>query len=335
MGWILGSLSCIGACGGHATKNGLDSPTTAESGASNGGAGGTGGAAAPAASSGGQLSQGGHGGGESGTSAVLGGASAAQGGETTGAGGDPTTADSGAAGVSAGGTGGAGGAEVCVPACEALCVVGAVSCLGNRVGTCASDGMSLASTSSDCSASGQVCDEFQHCAAHATDVLGGIYDAVPTKNGEIFVDIVDVFSDRVAATLEAELVLHVDTTLTWVIYEWDVNRFKLGFATTVTVPANLNGLPGTEQLYTSYSAAGNGPVSMFSYTLHAGKRYALGLVVGDGVSVNPSDSPDGRELSFGHFVGGATAEGTDFHDQSSFQPTSTVNLLGIYTLPAH
>ena len=165
--------------------------------------------------------------------------------------------------------------------------------------------------------------------------MGGVYDALPTKSGQIFVDIVDVFSDRVAAALEAELVLHVDTTLTWVIYEWDVNRFKLGFATTVTVPANLNGLPGTEQLYTSYSASGNGPVSLFSYTLHAGKRYALGLVVGDGVSVNPSAAPDGRELSFGHFVGGATAEGTDFHAQSSFQPTSTVNLLGIYTLPAH
>jgi hypothetical protein len=323
MSWIMGSLSCIGGCGGHTTNKGLESPTTAEGGASQGGAGGTGAAAAPGASSGGQLSQGGHGGGESGTSAVLGGASAAQGGETTGAGGEPTTAEGGAAGVAAGGAGGAGGAEVCVPACEASCVVGAVSCLGNRVGTCASDGMSLASTTSDCAASGQVCDQFQHCAVQATDTLGGVYNAVPTNNGEILVDIVDVFSDRVAAGLEAELVLHVDTTLTWVIYEWDVNRFKLGFATAVNVPANLNGAPGTEQLYGS---------SLFSYTLHAGKRYALGLVMGDGVSVHPSDSPDGRELSFGHLVGGATAEGTDFHDQSSFQPTSTVTLLGIYTL---
>jgi hypothetical protein len=326
MSGIMGALSCIGACGGHATNNGLDSPTTAEGGASKGGAGGTGAAAAPGASSGGQLShggQGGHGGGESGTSAVLGGAPAAQGGETTDAGGEPIAAEGGAAGVSAGGT---GGAAVCVPACEASCVVGAVSCLGNRVGTCASDGTSLASRTSDCAASGQVCDQFQHCAAQATDVLGGVYDAVPTKSGEILVDIVDVFSDRVAVGLEAELVLQVDTTLTWVIYEWDVNRFKLGFAVAVMVPANLNGPPGTEQLYGS---------SLFSYSLRAGKRYALGLVVGDGVSVNPSDSPDGRELSFGHFVGGATAEGTDFHDQSSFQPTSTINLLGIYTLPAH
>ena len=319
----MGCLSCLGACGGHTTNNGLVSSTTAEGGASKGGAGGTSAGASPGASSGGQISHGGHDGGESGTSAVLGGAPAAQGGETTGAGGESTMAEGGAAGAPAGGT---DGAEACVPACKASCVVGALSCLGNRLGTCAKDGMSLASTTSDCAASGLVCDQSQLCAGQATDILGGVYDAVPTKSGQILVDIVDVFSDRIAAGLEAELVLHVDTTLTWVIYEWDVNRFKLGFAAVVKVPANFNGPPGTQRL------CGSSP---FSYTLHAGKRYALGLGVGDGVSVNSGDSPDGRQLSFGHFVGGATAAGTDFHDQSSFQATYTVNLLGIYTVPAH
>ncbi len=167
-------------------------------------------------------------------------------------------------------------------------------------------------------------DEPRHGFSHATDTLGSVYDAAPTKSGDIFVDIVDVSSDRVAAALEAELVLHVDTTLTWVIYEWDVNRFKLGFEGAVKVPVNQNGPPAMPHLY---------GISSVSYTLRAGKRYALGLIVGDGVSVFPTDLPYGRELSFGHFVGGAVAQGTDFHEPSSFHPTSTVNLPGIYTLP--
>jgi hypothetical protein len=169
------------------------------------------------------------------------------------------------------------------------CDAGATACLSEKLGTCASDGMTLASVTTDCGAQSKLCT-LQGCAAQAVDSLGS-GDYVVAPNGSLIGNEVRVHSDRTLTQIEAYLSFPASRALAWVVYEaTSSNDFSLGFSSAST---------GTGAALQS-----SGPIS---YSLKAGKTYLIGVnVTGSFVSyygVEESQKP----LSFGAALGGATA----------------------------
>jgi hypothetical protein len=188
-----------------------------------------------------------------------------------------------------------------------VCTSGQIACLGNQVGTCASDGLSLAAVTEDCAANGQVCDESQACSASVVDAIGvglGVQKH-PLKLGMILADLIDVDMPRVITKLEAHLDLVSEAELVWLIYEWDGAEYRLR-AEDSTMESAGDAFFGSGSL---------------SYELQPGKRYAVGVyTVAPDSSYYTDDAPTQRTLSFGAVRGGNISGGYDYRDGSEFQP---------------
>lgn len=182
------------------------------------------------------------------------------------------------------------GTAACVPyACQPK----QTGCLGNQVGTCDSDGTALASVSQDCTATSQVCVNGGTCADSAVDTLGTAEELQSLNDGYFFGDIIDVNSERRLTELEANVVLASERNLRFVVFEGTTsNQFVARY----------------DQLLKNQSGSGYQSSGAIDYTLHAGRRYALGVAVSGGGFVPYYDAaPWKSTASFGSIVGPAIA----------------------------
>jgi hypothetical protein len=177
------------------------------------------------------------------------------------------------------------------------------TCLGNQVGVCAADGMTLASVKQDCAATNEVCVSESACGASAVDSVGSAEELSSQPSGTVFGDVIDVTSNRRLTQLEANMVLAGSRDLRWVVFELVDNYYVSRYDKVVL-----------DQSASGYSSSGP-----LSYTLKAGKRYLLGVAVSGGGAVPYYDAtPWQPEVSFGKVVGGlATTYSTSFYSYYS------------------
>jgi hypothetical protein len=193
-------------------------------------------------------------------------------------------------------------AQQCDPdtACKALgtsqafcaplaCSPASSACLGNQIGTCASDGKSLSQVTNDCTATASVCTTDLKCAKSVTDTVGVGESAETFPTSYVVGDVIDVDSARKLTELATQLVFVGQRDLRWVVYELSAQNFVPKFDKIVSV---ANGNAGF---------IGSGPLS---FQLAAGKRYLLAVVITGGDAIDYVDSlPFAGKLSFGAAVG--------------------------------
>jgi hypothetical protein len=178
------------------------------------------------------------------------------------------------------------------PACVPYeCWPGLKSCIGNQVGVCAADGMSLGSVKQDCAATDEVCTSESACGASAVDSVGSAEELTSVMTDSVFGDVVDVHSNRKLTQLEANMVLAGSRDLRWLVFELVDGYYVARYDKVVT-----------DQSGSGYLSSG--PIS---YTLKAGKRYLLGVAVkGGGAAPYYDATPWQPEASFGTVLGGLT-----------------------------
>jgi hypothetical protein len=176
-------------------------------------------------------------------------------------------------------------------ACVSLpCEAGEKSCLGNKVGTCSSDGSTLSAVTEDCAASSKVCGDDLTCVTSTQDTLGIAEDAETISAGYVIGDAIEMHSARKLVEIEANLVLASARELRWVIYEQSGSNFV---ARIDKVVSNQSG--------TGFFSSG--PIS---YTLTAGKRYLVAVAITGGNAIAYYDTkPWNLDLSFGVPLGRA------------------------------
>jgi hypothetical protein len=168
------------------------------------------------------------------------------------------------------------------------CSPSSSACLGNQIGTCAADGQSLSQVTSDCAAASSVCTADLKCAQSATDELGKAENVEPLSASYVIGDVIDVGSARKLTELQTQLVLGGPRELRWIVYELSGQTFV---AKVDKVVSNVTGS----------GFISSGP---FNFTLSAGKRYMLGVVISGGDAVGYLDtSPYVSKLSFGALTG--------------------------------
>ncbi len=184
--------------------------------------------------------------------------------------------------------------RVCKPVtdgatCAALpCSPTSTVCLGNKVGTCAADGLTLGKVTEDCAAAASICTADLKCAKTAMDTLGIAENVEGVGAGTFIGDAIDVTSPRKVTEMSLNLVLAASRELRWVIYE------QTGQAFTARI----------DKLVSNVSGSGFQSSGALSYSLKAGKRYVLGVVVSGGDAVAYYDTaPFGPVTSFGNPVG--------------------------------
>lgn len=169
------------------------------------------------------------------------------------------------------------------------CEPGKQTCLGNQAGKC-DDGFVLASVSSDCVATQQVCDPNLKCADTAVDTLGGTSDIKSFAAGEVAGNVIKVLSNRTLTQIEADLVLAASRTLTWVVLE----RIGDGYFTEVFAK-DVTGQSGS-----GYFSSG-----ALTFQLQAGKTYALGVRTPAGsIAAYRNGAPWPIQVSLGKVLGG-------------------------------
>jgi hypothetical protein len=169
------------------------------------------------------------------------------------------------------------------------CIPDTDGCVGEKLGHCATDGLSVGGTVSDCGAAGKVCT-LQGCAASAVSTIATANQLGTGNEGDMMTNIVRVESARKLTTIEAYFSLPASRTLTWVVYEQtnanQLGQYDLAYQKTTT---------GTGQGFQS-----SGPVS---FALKAGKTYAIGVSVGGGSFFYFFDTTVGApSLSFAHVI---------------------------------
>lgn len=170
------------------------------------------------------------------------------------------------------------------------CKPAAAACVANQVGTCASDGRSLASVTQNCANSGQICSSASSCGPTATDTLGISEELTTFGTDRLIGNIIDVTSNRELTLLEANLVLASPRSLRWVILE-----HITGYSYDVVYDKVLANQSGSGYL-------SSGPIS---YTLQAGHRYLIGVAVsGGGMAPYYDSAPFQPYLTFGTALGG-------------------------------
>lgn len=177
-------------------------------------------------------------------------------------------------------------------ACVPLpCQAGEQSCLGNKVGTCATDGTTLSAITDDCTTTGKICGDDLTCVTSVEDTLGVAEDAEAVSAGYIIGDAIEMHSARELVEIEANLVLAAERSLRWVVYEQTGANFVARFDKVI---ANQTG--------TGFFSSG--PIS---YALKAGKRYLVGVAITGGNAIAYYDTkPWNRDLSFGAPLGRTT-----------------------------
>lgn len=177
------------------------------------------------------------------------------------------------------------GAPTCVPY---PCPPDAVGCLDNKVGTCATDGQSLAKVTEDCTATAAVCGPDAKCAKSVVDVLGVAEDAVTEPAGNVLGDVIQVTSARKVTEIQMNLVLAAPRELRWVIFEQSGGNF---LARIDKVVSNVSGT----------GFVSSGPLS---YTLKVGKTYLFAVAISGGNSIAYFDTaPFTAPASFGGVLG--------------------------------
>jgi hypothetical protein len=167
------------------------------------------------------------------------------------------------------------------------CTPGATACLLNKLGTCANDGASLSSVTTDCTANSNVCTPDAKCAATTTDTLGVDEYVQPVYADNFLGDMIAVNSARKLTELSMWLVFQSSRELRWVIYEQTGSAFVAKVDKVVTVASSTGWVttPG------------------FSYQLQAGKIYLLGVVVSGGGATHSLDVAPFAQPSFGTVLG--------------------------------
>lgn len=171
------------------------------------------------------------------------------------------------------------------------CNAGASACFAERLGSCANDGMSLASVSADCAAQGKLCT-LAGCTDQAVDTLGS-GDQVRTPSEMLIGNVVLVQSARTLTQIEAYLSLPASRALTWVIYE----RTSDSYYSLVASAAST----GTG---TGFQSSGS-----ISQALQAGKTYFIGVGI-TGTYVAYYSTSNDPLTSFGPALGSATSYAT-------------------------
>jgi hypothetical protein len=174
---------------------------------------------------------------------------------------------------------------MCAPlACEP----GSTTCLGNKVGTCATDGQTLGKVTEDCIGSASICSADLKCVKAASDTLGVGESAEAIGSTSFIGDVVDVTSARKLTELSMNLVLAGPRELRWVVYELSGSQF----------------VARVDKVVSNVTGAGFISSGTLTYGLKAGKRYLLGVAIngGDGV-VYYDTAPFARTLSFGTLLG--------------------------------
>lgn len=174
-------------------------------------------------------------------------------------------------------------------ACVALpCEAGTAACLGNKVGTCASDGSSLSKVTDDCTTAGNICTNDAKCAKTAEDTVAVAESAEIVAGGEFIGNVFEATAGRKLTKIEMYLVLAAPRELRWVVYEQSGGQF----------------IARIDKLISNQSGTGLISSGAMSYTLKAGKRYLVGVAVsgGDGVSYYDG-APWAPSVSFGSTLG--------------------------------
>lgn len=147
------------------------------------------------------------------------------------------------------------------------CQPGTQACLGNQIGTCASNGLALSALSLDCAGQSQLCTPQLSCASTAVDTFG-VGTGIQTRSSGFFVgDFVDVLSTRKLKQLEVRLSLPDARNLQFQVYE---------VTNGVGLTLRLNELV-SNQVGDGYAAS-----PALDSTLKAGTQYLFGVVVTGG-----------------------------------------------------
>jgi hypothetical protein len=181
------------------------------------------------------------------------------------------------------------GAAACVPY---ECWPGLKACLGNKVGTCAQDGNSLAVVKQDCGATDEVCVSASSCGQTAVDTVGEADELTSVSEGSFFGDIIAVQSNRALTGLEANIVLAASRDLRWCVFELVDNYYVSRY----------------EKIVKGQSGSGYLSSGVLNYTLKAGKQYLLGVAVSGGGAVPYYDSiPWQPDASLGKVLSSLTS----------------------------
>lgn len=205
-------------------------------------------------------------------------------------------------------TGGSAGQAVCS---TDVCLQGQPACDGEILAVCAADGSGYASTSTDCSASGQVCNEAVACAASAVDVYGASTSSLGTAAAFYG----DEYQSNVARTLtsiESYLTIPGTFVFTWVVYEGIAanGTYNLIFQKTTSASGTA-------------SFIGSGTISV---PLQAGKYYVIGAFISGGTYTMFYQLGTAQKyLSFGRGLTGVTIAGTS--PAATASPTTTTYTL--------
>ncbi|MEO7032643.1 MAG: hypothetical protein ABI548_02345 [Polyangiaceae bacterium] len=163
------------------------------------------------------------------------------------------------------------------------------ACAGEKLGHCASDGLTVAPTA-DCGAQGEVC-ALTGCAASAVDTVSAAKQIGTASSGEMIGDVILVHSARKLTTIEADVSMPQPRTLIWAVYEG--------------TNADLNGEFDLKyQTSTSGTGAGfqsSGPISV---QLEANKTYFIGVSASDAIVYYYDDLTSPPSLNFAHVIGG-------------------------------
>ena len=183
-------------------------------------------------------------------------------------------------------------------------------CVGEKLGHCSEDGLSVGGTLTDCAAASKVCTP-QGCVASAVTTLATANQIGAGYDGEMLTNILVVENARKLTTIEAYLSLPTNRTLTWVVYELtNANQdgeFDLKYQ---------KATPGTGAGFQSSGA--------ISVQLKAGKTYAIGVSVSGGNFVYYYDTSSiPPSLNFAHAIDSADQSfGSSFYQFNPGQKNS-------------
>jgi hypothetical protein len=192
------------------------------------------------------------------------------------------------------------------------CPPGEIRCIGNKLGTCSADGVSLSTVTEDCALNGQVCSAATDCtlngqlvcltpatcAASVTDTLSRDASSEAGQGTPYLGNVIDVSSARKLTELQMRLSFPSPSDLRWIVFEQVGTEF-IARAEKTTQAASSNGF------------VSSGPLS-FNYQLEVGKRYALGVILPAGsTSYSAAYSVDSN-ASFGSAIGNVRVYGADY-----------------------
>jgi hypothetical protein len=176
--------------------------------------------------------------------------------------------------------------------------------LGNQVGECDGDGVSLATVAEDCASNQQVCDLAGACLASVVDTVGD--QSMPEDTGTSGPDggvglpqqgnVIDVHSARLLTRVEVYAEFEGTRFPELTVYKLEGEAFD--FETGAYIAG------GVEDGWLSFSLGG--------YRLDAGERYLFSLttIIGGNMTVFHPTLPQGERLSFGVPVGSSKSADT-------------------------